>query len=85
MADTLRTSWRDHIMEPAFLGFVYWALNDAEMLALYRQQTGDDWRPARTPFEKLIDEATRADLHFLQSFSDWCEREHFGTPADLDD
>jgi hypothetical protein len=32
----------------------------------------------------MIDEATGAELMFLQAFSDFCEREHFGTPADLD-
>lgn len=85
MADTLRTSWHDHYMLPAYLGFLHSALGDAAMLAQYRQQTGDEWTPGKTSLDRLIDKATGANLAFLQRFSDWCEREHFGTPADLEE
>jgi hypothetical protein len=84
MADKLKTSWDDHYMFPAYVGFLSFALGNAEIVAQFRASTGNLWKPGRNPLEHMIDEATGAELMFLQAFSDFCEREHFGTPADLD-
>jgi hypothetical protein len=80
----LKTSWDDHYMFPAYVGFLSFALGNGDILAQYRAETGDNWTPAKTPIEQMVDEATGAELRFLQSFSDFCERAHFGTPADID-
>jgi hypothetical protein len=79
----LRTAWDDHYMYPAYLGFLSFALGNVDILAQYRAETGDKWQPGKTSLERMIDEATGAELRFLQSFSDFCERAHFGTPANL--
>lgn len=79
----LKTSWDGHYMYPAFVGFVSFALQEPEILAQYRAETGDQYREPVSMLDKAIDEASGADLAFLQRFSGFCESRHFGTPDDL--
>lgn len=84
--DVLRTSWDDDpLMLPAYLGCLHWALGEDEVLARYRADTGDNFEPATNPIDKAIDRAMGRELQFLQDFSDWLERNYFGTPDDLEE
>ena len=80
---TLKTSWDDHYMYPAFIGCVRWALGEPEIMDAYRRETGDNWMPPAILIDKLIDEAAGADFAFCQRFSDWVEENVFGTPQAL--
>ena len=82
MSDKLKTSWDEHYMLDAFLGFVSFSLSEPNALSAFRKETGNTWEPATTGIDKMIDEATGVDFAFIQQFSDWCEKS-FGTPEDI--
>ena len=63
---------------PAWVAFLRYSLGTPEIVANYRRDTGDSWEPGRTPIERMIDEATSMDVHFLQSFIPWVNRELWG-------
>ncbi len=77
--------WEGHLLEPAFWSCVMWALGSDKMLAAYRADTGDEWRPGASGLEKLIDTAAGADSAFLQRFADWVADNVFGRPENLDE
>ena len=56
---------------PAWLGALAWALGGEEVLDQYRQETGDQWRPAITAVDRMIDEATGRDWQFVEAFAKW--------------
>jgi hypothetical protein len=70
-------------MYGAFVGCVSWALGNPEIMAWFREETGDRFQPAKNAIEQMIDKATGNDLAFLQRFSDWVEVNLFGTPAQV--
>ncbi len=55
----------------AWLSAVHWGIGDEQILAEFRTQTGLSWKPASSPIDRMIDEATGADGHFLISFVRW--------------
>ncbi|PYE88772.1 hypothetical protein [Phyllobacterium leguminum] len=67
-------------MYPAFMGCVQWALGTDEIIKRYRDETGDKFEFGKSGIEQMVDQATGADFAFFQRFSDWVEREIFGTP-----
>jgi hypothetical protein len=80
----LKTSYDDDpIMFGFFMGCVRWALGEKRVMAEYRKQTGDAFSPATTAEARMIDQATGADIAFLQRFSDWVEENLFGTPDQI--
>ncbi|MCP5018070.1 MAG: hypothetical protein GY938_22775 [Ketobacter sp.] len=84
MTDRIKTSWDDHYMLQAFLGFVSYCSKDPDRIKQFKSETGDTYSPPKTTIDKMIDESTGRDLVFAQSFVDWCET-LFGTPEDLGD
>lgn len=83
-ATTLKTSYDDDpIMYAAFVGCLHWALGEKIIVERYREETGDNFAPARSPEARMIDQATGADIAFLQSFSDWVEKNVFGSPEQV--
>ncbi|MBS0343805.1 MAG: hypothetical protein JSS56_25145 [Proteobacteria bacterium] len=58
-------------MTPAWLGCIHYALGNNEMLAAFRAETGNNWTPGRTGFDRMIDEATGAERAFLEQFIRW--------------
>lgn len=80
----LKTSWDEHYMWKAYIDFLHFALGNDEMVAQFRAETGNMWKPAKNGLGRMIDEATGVEFKFLQQFSDWCEATYYGTPADLD-
>ncbi|WP_273727493.1 hypothetical protein [Brucella gallinifaecis] len=80
----LKTSYDDDpLMYGFFIGCLRWALGHEEVLQRYRSETGNRYRVGKNALERMIDEATGADLAFLQSFSDWVEVNLFGTPEQV--
>jgi hypothetical protein len=82
----IKTSYdNDPLMYGAFVGCVRWALGNDDIMRLYRDDTGDGFQPAKNGIEKMIDLATGNELAFFQRFSDWVEREIFGSPDQVYD
>lgn len=82
----IKTSYdNDPLMYGAFVGCVRWALGNDDIMRLYREDTGDGFQPAKNGIEKMIDQATGNELAFFQRFSDWVEREIFGSPDQVYD
>lgn len=58
-------------MLPAWLGCIQWAIGEPAIVAAFREETGEWWIPARSGIERLIDEATGLDRHFIEAFIRW--------------
>lgn len=70
-------------MLPAWLGCISFALKQPEMIAAFRKDTGNLWKPG-TGLDKMIDEATGADWHFIKAFVLWANVNVWG-PLDSED
>lgn len=69
--EDLRPAGMLDYMMPAWLGLVHFALGQPEIVAAYRETTGDTWRPGKTPIDRMVDEATGRDRVFVQDFIGW--------------
>ena len=69
----------------AFTGCVSWALGHDDMLAHYRQATGDRYTAPTNGLDAAIDRATGADRAFLVRFAEWVGTELWGEPEDVPD
>ena len=58
-------------MMPAWVAAIRWALAQKWVLATYRTDTGDQYKPARSPIDQMIDEATGREEAFMISFVKW--------------
>lgn len=58
-------------MIPAWLDCISFAIGKPEIVAAFRADTGEQWQPGCTGLERMIDEATGADRHFLEAFIKW--------------
>lgn len=56
------------------------ALRDASMLAGFKTDTGLSWNPPKSPLDRMIDEATGADMKFLVAFAAWFNENIWGDP-----
>ena len=56
---------------PAWVAGLTWAAGNAQMVNLYRMDTGDTWTPAAAAINQLVDEATGRDWQFVQDFARW--------------
>lgn len=65
-------------MIPMWLGFIGFAIRQDWLIKEYREDTSDKYRPAMSPIDKLIDEATDHDWQFIKSFVDWLNRNYWG-------
>lgn len=79
--ETLRPADTPAYMTEAWLGCIYWAIGTADIVARFREDTGNRWEPARTPMERAIDEAAGADLAFVKAFVEWVNANLWG-PVD---
>lgn len=76
--ENLRPVDTPEYMTPAWLGCISWALNTPEVVAAFRAATGNQWQPGRSGLERMIDEATGADRHFIEAFIRWVKRQRVG-------
>ena len=60
----------DHLL-PAWVDYIRWAMDQEGMLYAYRLETGDQWAPARTPIDQMIDDATGRGEQFIKNFISW--------------
>ena len=58
-------------MHGAWAGALSAAIKEPEILAQFRADTGNNWEPARSPLDKMIDEATGVDRAFVEEFVAW--------------
>lgn len=77
------------LMAPAWYGSLRFALGRDDIMAAFREATGNQWKPARTPLDSMIDDATGASLAFIRAFAKWHNEniwgEVDGRPYDLGD
>lgn len=59
------------LMREAWYGSVHWALGEPSVLAQFRTETGNTWKPATDGLGAMIDTATGADAGFMSAFIDW--------------
>jgi hypothetical protein len=64
---------------PAWLGCLHWALGTPEIVASFREETGQRWTPGRTGLGQMVDRATGADAAFLTAFAAWMNENLWGT------
>lgn len=67
----------DYMIE-AWLGCIHWAISEPDILAAFRADTGNNWSPGLTPIDRMIDEATGADNHFIEAFIRWVNENLWG-------
>jgi hypothetical protein len=76
----------DPIMAGAWVASLSYAFSRDDIMAAFRNDTGNTWTLAKTPIDKMIDEATSADLAFLRAFAKWHNEniwgEENGKPVD---
>ncbi len=70
---------QDAALHPAWLGCLSWAIQEPEVLAAFRAETGQTWTPGRSPIERMIDEATGADQAFFAAFAQWMNEHLWGS------
>lgn len=68
---SLRPDDTPEYMNPAWLGCIHWALGKEDIMCAFRDETGNEWRPGRTPTDRMIDSACGADEKFLTEFIEW--------------
>ena len=68
----------DKLAHIAWQDGLLWAIDDPETLQAFREQTGNNWQPGRTPLDKMIDEATGTDREFMLAFARWFNKAIWG-------
>ena len=67
----LRPSDTPAYMNDAWLGCLVWAINQPEIVAQFREETGNRWSPGGTVIERMVDDATGALHQFIVQFVKW--------------
>ena len=60
-----------------------WALGKKEFIQQFQKDTGNKYRPPRSPIEKMVDESTGADKHFLREFAKWMNKNIWGEESNV--
>lgn len=58
-------------MMPAWISCMSWALTNDEIMAAFREDSGNQWQPGRSSLDKMIDDATGAGKKFITEFVRW--------------
>ncbi len=78
---------KSDFMASAWIGSVRYALTREDVVAAFRKETGNQWRPGRTPLDAMIDQAAGAALDFIRAFAKWHNEniwgEENGKPMDI--
>ncbi len=80
--EDLRPNDTPAYMTPAWLGCLQWALSEPEIVAQFREETGNRWSPGRTVLDRMIDDTTGAPHHFIVEFVKWANVNIWG-PVDM--
>lgn len=81
--EDLRPADTPEYMTPAWIGCLSWAIGTPEIVDAFRKESGLMWKPGRSGFERMIDEATGAERHFIEAFIRWANVNVWG-PIDGD-
>ena len=68
---SLRPEDTPEYMTDAWLSCIHWALGEPSVLNGFREDTGLNWEPARTPIERMIDKWNGVDRKFIVEFIRW--------------
>jgi hypothetical protein len=78
---------RNPLMASAWAGSFHYALTRKDVMAAFREETGNQWQPGRTPIDQMFDSAAGADLAFIRAFAKWHNEwiwgEQDGKPMDV--
>ena len=66
-------------MAPAWIGCMQFAITTDYILGQYRIDTGDVWKPAKTPIDEMIDHATGREEAFVMAFVAWANVNIWGS------
>ena len=69
--DELRPPDTPAYMTPAWSSCLQWAINQPEIVAQFREETGNRWSPGGTVIERMVDDATGAPAVGHQGLWDW--------------
>jgi len=82
MNDIIKKHMPDGYLQNAWLGLVNFALGSDDILAHFRADTGNNFQPASTAIDKMIDEATGSEIQFLDDFLGWLNKNRWGLNSD---
>ena len=69
--DELRPPGTPAYMTPAWISCLQWAINQPEIVAQFREETGNRWSPGRSVIERMVDDATSAGHDLIVEFVKW--------------
>ena len=69
--EDLRPSDTPAYMNDAWLGCLVWAISQPDVVAQFREETGNKWVPGKTPIDRMVDDATGASRQFIMEFVEW--------------
>ena len=69
--EDLRLSDTPAYMNDAWIGCLQLAIEQPEIIAWFREETGNRWSPGGTVIERMVDDATGAPHQFIVQFVKW--------------
>jgi len=79
----LRPADTPEYMTDAWLSCIHWAISEPEIVAAFRRDTGNRWKPPVCGIDRLVDDATGTDRAFIESFIKWANVNVWG-PIDAE-
>ena len=83
--EDLRPSDTPSYMTDAWVGCLRWAVGQPEIVARFREETGNKWSPGRTAIERMVEDATNASHHFMVDFVRWVNVHVWGPMEVIDE
>ena len=69
--ESLRPSDTPAYMTQAWVDCLIFAINQPEIVAQFREESGNNYSVGRTPIERMIDDATGRTQQFIVEFVKW--------------
>ncbi len=69
---------------PAWLGCMRYAISEPEIVAAFREDTGNQWKPPANTLEALVDSQLNRQEEFLVKFITWANTNVWGPLHDTD-
>lgn len=83
--DDLAPSGEHAYLIPAWLSFLHYAIGNPEIVAQFREDTGNRWQPGRGGMDRLIDGVSGVEAEFFRSFATWVNENLWGDPGEVSD
>ncbi len=68
----------DPLMGGAFVGCLYWAIRQSDVVAEFEKETGETLFQARSPTERMVDKATGREADLFARFADFVVANYWG-------